>query len=312
MIGKMILYLELLLFFCFLFRWIQKESIIHNVILKAYENLEQAAEKRIADNRTGMQLLRKRKGLVYRLEKQLLYSGITRRFPHLTPELWIVLHLVMCSVLYATSTIWIGTWWIGLIFVVLFEGSVFLFINLFISQNYNAVDGELLKFLDFLGNYSITSGEVTQILKQISPYLNEPLKTVLEECYYEAQTSGDAGLALLSMGEKIQHPKFKELVRNMEISMRYSADFTILVSQSRKAIREHMRMRQEQKALAGEAWVNILILAAMTVVILKTVEVLIGVPIQDILWGTWVGKGCLAGIVAILFAFYKKIRKLDQ
>ena len=98
----------------------------------------------------------------------------------------------------------------------------------------------------------------------------------------------------------------------MEISMRYSADFTILVSQSRKAIREHMRMRQEQKALAGEAWVNILILAAMTVVILKTVEVLIGVPIQDILWGTWVGKGCLAGIVAILFAFYKKIRKLDQ
>lgn len=312
MIGKMILYLELLLFFCFLFRWIQKESIIHNVIHKAYENLEQAAEKRIADNRTGMQLLRKRKGLVYRLEKQLLYSGITRRFPHLTPELWIVLHLVMCSVLYATSTIWIGTWWIGLIFVVLFEGSVFLFINLFISQNYNAVDGELLKFLDFLGNYSITSGEVTQILKQISPYLNEPLKTVLEECYYEAQTSGDAGLALLSMGEKIQHPKFKELVRNMEISMRYSADFTILVSQSRKAIREHMRMRQEQKALAGEAWVNILILAAMTVVILKTVEVLIGVPIQDILWGTWVGKGCLAGIVAILFAFYKKIRKLDQ
>lgn len=312
MIGKMILYLELLLFFCFLFRWIQKESIIHNVIHKAYENLEQAAEKRISDNRTGMQLLRKRKGLVYRLEKQLLYSGITRRFPHLTPELWIVLHLVMCSVLYATSTIWIGTWWIGLIFVVLFEGSVFLFINLFISQNYNAVDGELLKFLDFLGNYSITSGEVTQILKQISPYLNEPLKTVLEECYYEAQTSGDAGLALLSMGEKIQHPKFKELVRNMEISMRYSADFTILVSQSRKAIREHMRMRQEQKALAGEAWVNILILAAMTVVILKTVEVLIGVPIQDILWGTWVGKGCLAGIVAILFAFYKKIRKLDQ
>ena len=312
MIGKLILYLELLLFFCFLFRWIQKESIIHNVIHKAYENLEQAAEKRISDNRTGMQLLRKRKGLVYRLEKQLLYSGITRRFPHLTPELWIVLHLVMCSVLYATSTIWIGTWWIGLIFVVLFEGSVFLFINLFISQNYNAVDGELLKFLDFLGNYSITSGEVTQILKQISPYLNEPLKTVLEECYYEAQTSGDAGLALLSMGEKIQHPKFKELVRNMEISMRYSADFTILVSQSRKAIREHMRIRQEQKALAGEAWVNILILAAMTVVILKTVEVLIGVPIQDILWGTWVGKGCLAGIVAILFAFYKKIRKLDQ
>ncbi len=312
MVGNIILYLELLLSFCLLFRWIQKESIIHNVIHMAYENLEQAAERRIADNRKGMLLLRNKKGLVYRLEKQLLYSGMTRRVPRLTPELWIAMHLVINALLYAIVTIWIGTWWIGLIFVVLFESSVSLLQNLFISQNYNAVDGELLKFLDFLGNYSITSGEVTLILKQISPYLEEPLKTVLEECYYEAQTSGDTSLALLSMGEKIQHPKFKELVRNMEISMRYSADFTVLVSQSRKSIREHMRMRQEQKALAGEAWVNILILAAMTVVILKTVEVLIGVPIQDILFGTWVGKGCLTGIIVILISFYKKIRKLDQ
>ena len=312
MVGNVILYLELLFSFCLLFRWIQKESIIHNVVHKAYENLEQAAKKRIADNRTGMLLLRKRKGLVHRLEKQLLYSGMTRRFSHLTPELWIVLHLAICAIIYTMATVCIGTWWIGLILMILFEGSVSLLQNLFISQNYNAVDGELLKFLDFLGNYSITSGEVTQILKQISPYLEEPLRNVLEECYYEAQTSGDTSLALLSMGEKIQHPKFKELVRNMEISMRYSADFTVLVRQSRKAVREHMRMRQEQKALAGEAWVNILILAAMTVVILKTVEVLIGVPIQEILFGTWVGKGCLAGIIVILFSFYKKIRKSDR
>ncbi|MBR6665284.1 MAG: type II secretion system F family protein [Lachnospiraceae bacterium] len=312
MVEKIILCMELFLSFFLLFRWIQKESIIHNVIHKAYVNLEQAAERRTADNRKGMMLLGNRKGLLYRLEKQLLYSGMTGRFQSLTPELWIVFHLIVCALLYAVAAIGIGTWWIGLIFVALFEGSVSLLINLLISQNYNAVDRELLKFLDFLGNYSITSGEVTQILSQVSSYLEEPLKTVLEECYYEAQTSGDASLALLSMGEKVQHPKFKELVRNMEISMRYSADFTVLVSQSRKSIREHMRMRQEQKALAGEAWVNILILGAMTVVILKTVEVLIGVPIRDILFGTWIGQGCLGGIAAILFSFYKKIRKLDS
>lgn len=312
MVGRIILCLELFLSFFLLFRWVQKESIIHNVIHKAYANLEQAAERRTADNRKGMMLLGNRKGLLYRLEKQLLYSGMTGRFPCLTPELWIVFHLVVCVLLYTAVAIGIGTWWIGLIFVALFEGSVSLLLNLLISQNYNAVDRELLKFLDFLGNYSITSGEVTQILSQISSYLEEPLKTVLEECYYEAQTSGDASLALLSMGEKVQHPKFKELVRNMEISMRYSADFTILVSQSRKSIREHMRMRQEQKTLAGEAWVNILILGAMTVVILKTVEVLIGVPIRDILFGTWIGQGCFGGIAAILFSFYRKIRKLDS
>lgn len=305
---KLFLFLELFFSLGVLFWWIRKESIIH----KAYENLELAAEKRIADNRNGILLLKKRKGILYRLEKQLIYSGLTRKIPKLTPELWIVLHLAISAILYTAATIWQGKWWFGLLVIFIFESFISFLLNLLISQNYNAVDDELLKFLDFLGNYSITSGEVTVILKQISGYLEEPLKSVLETCYYEAQTSGDTSLALLSMQEKIQHPKFRELVRNMEISMRYSADFTVLVSQSRKSVREHMRMRQEQKSLASEAWVNILILAAMTVVILKTVEALIGVPIQDILLGTPVGKGCLAGIGVILLSFYKRIRKLDQ
>lgn len=312
MIGKTVLFLELVISFGLLFWWIRRESIIHNLMYRAYENLEQAAKRREEDSRRGMLLMKRRKGLLYHLEQQLLYSGLTRKLPFLTPELWITGNLVLVALIYTIGIILGGNWWLGFLLVLIFEVFIYLMQNLLVLQNYNAVDRELLKFLDFLGNYSITSGEVTIILKQISTYLEEPLRSVLEECYYEAQTSGDTGMALLSMAEKVQHPKFKELVRNIEISMRYSANFTILVSQSRKSIREHMRMRQEQKALASEAWVNILILGAMTVIILKTVEVLIGVPIQNILFETWVGRGCMAGIMVILFLFYQKIRKLDK
>ncbi|MBQ7774374.1 MAG: hypothetical protein IJ379_00485 [Lachnospiraceae bacterium] len=309
---EILLFLELMAAFGGLFWWIRKESIIHNVVHHAYETLEQAAAKRVSDNRQGMLLLNRPKGRLYRLEQQLLYSGLAGKLPFLTPEIYIVANLLAITVLYVLFTFLCNSWWIGLAAILIFEVSVYLLQNLLILRNYNAVDEGLLKFLDFLGNYSITSGEVTAILSQISGYLEEPLKTVLEECYYEAQTSGDTSIALLGMAEKIQHPKFKELVRNLEISMRYSADFTILVSQSRRSVREHMRMRQERKALAGEAWVNILILGAMTVVILKTVEVLIGVPIEEILLETWVGRGCMLGIGVILFLFYRQIRKMDS
>lgn len=312
MIGKVVLFIELLSGFLLLFWWIRRDSIIHNLTYHAYENMEQAARKRAEDRRSTLLLKNTRKGILFHLEQQLLYSGLTDKIPFLTPELWITGNLILVALCYTIGTILSNNWWFGFLIILIFEVSVYLLQNLLVLRNYNAVDRELLKFLDFLGNYSITSGEVTIILKQISGYLEEPLKSVLEECYYEAQTTGDTGMALLSMAEKVQHPKFKELVRNMEISMRYSADFTILVSQSRKSIREHMRMRQEQKALASEAWVNILILGAMTVIILKTVEVLIGVPIQDILLKTWVGRGCLMGILVILFLFYNKIRKLDR
>ncbi len=312
MVWRILLFAELAGAFGLLFWWIRRESIIHNVMRLAYENLEQAAKRRVQDNRQGMYLLNKPKGILHRLERQLLYSGLTKRLPGLTPELYITGNLFIAVLLYFLFSLAGGAWWPGLAAILIFEVSVILLQNLLILRNYNAVDENLLKFLDFLGNYSITSGEVTVIISQISGYMDEPLRTVLEECYYEAQTSGDVSMALLSMGEKIQHPKFKELVRNLEISMRYSADFTILVSQSRKSVREHIRMRQERKALASEAWVNILILGAMTIVILKAVEALIGVPLEEIVWQSWVGRGCLAGIVVILLLFYGQIRKIDK
>ena len=312
MIWKILLLVELIGAFVLLFRWIHRESIIHNVMQLAYENLEQAAQRRVQDNRQGMYLLKKPKGFLYQLEQQLLYSGLTGKLPGLTPELYITGNLLIAASIYFLFSLIGGTWWIGIAAILIFEVSVYLLQNLLIIRNYNAVDENLLKFLDFLGNYSITSGEVTIIIKQISDYMDEPLKTVLEECYYEAQTSGDVSMALLSMAEKIQHPKFKELVRKLEISMRYSADFTILVSQSRKTVREHIRMRQERKALTSEAWVNILILGVMTIVILKAVEALIGIPLEEILLQSWVGRGCLAGIVIILLVFYGQIRKMDK
>ena len=180
------------------------------------------------------------------------------------------------------------------------------------SRNYKAVNDNLMKFLDFLGNYSITAGEVTGILNQISKYLDEPLKSVLDECYYEAQISGDTSLALLAMAEKVEHPRFKELVRNMEVSVRYSADFTALVHNSRRAVREHMRTRQERKALVNEALVNMLILAGMSVVILLAVEQLIGVSMRQLMLRTLPGRISLTVIIFIFGLLYLQIRKLDS
>lgn len=303
---------ELITAFFLLFVWMRKESIIHNIMRKAYASLEEAATKRTEDNRKGMVMLRREKGKLYRLEQRLLYSGLARKLPFLSPEIYIVGNLFLIAVIYILTGLISGIWWLGIPAVAIAQVMIYVGINILIMRNYNATDEGLLKFLDFLGNYSLTSGEVTGVLQQVSGYLEEPLKTALEECYYEAQMSGDTSIALLSMAEKIQHPKFKELVRNLEITMRYSADFTILVSQSRRSVREYMRLRQERKALASEAWVNILILGGMTVVILKAVEALIGVPIEELLLHSWVGKICMSGIGFILFLFYNQIRSMDK
>ena len=253
----------------------------------------------------------KKTSLTRKLEAMLLYSGLKVKLPFLTPENWILLQLLFAAIVILVSGIvGISLWTSGLI-IVLFILFQYIGVNALMAANYKVVDENLLKFLDFLGNYSITSGEVTSILYQISGYLDEPLRSVLEECYFEAQTLGDTNAALLGMVKKIQHQKFGEVIRNIEITMRYSADFTILVSQSRRSVREYMRMRQERKSLAKEAWINMMILGAMTLVIFMTVENLVGVSMKTVLFGTWVGRGSLLGIGAILLLFYRQVRRID-
>lgn len=258
-----------------------------------------------------MQLFHSKKGFWQRMEQRLLYSGIGSRFPFLTAEIWVVANLAAGAGAYFLALLAGAAWPVALMAAGGFWLLVWLAVNWGMERNYNATDENLLKLLDFLGNYSITSGEITAVLGQVSPYVGEPLRGVLDACYYEAQTSGDTSIALLAMAEKIQHPKFRELARNLEISLRYAADLTVLVSQSRRSLREYTRMRQERKALAREAWINMLILGAMTAVILKALESLVGIPLGEILLHTLPGMAALTVIAVILLLFYRQVRMLD-
>ena len=289
-----ILGLELLVAFGSWFWWIRKTSLIHNLYLRAQKTWQ------------------KQNSLIEKIDQMLLYSGLYQKCSFLTTERFLLFQLLGISGITLVILLFGFALWKGLMILAAFFVVQYILISTLMAGNYKKVDEELLKFLDFMGNYSITSGEISSILFQISAYLDEPLRSVLKECYYEAQTFGDTSAALISMSKKLQHPKFAEVIRNVEVTMRYSADFTILVSQSRKSVREHMRLRQERKALAKEAGANMLILGGMTVLIFLCVEKLAGVSIEEVLFKTWIGRGCLAGIGGILFLFYQQVRKIDK
>lgn len=312
MIAGILLFLCLTAGFLFLFLWLAGESILRNAVRRTYDSMDAAARRRTQENRKIRNLLEERKGLLYRVEQNLIYSGLARRFPFLTPELYIVSNLGLSAGVYFLLLLVSGSWIAGVGGIAVFQAAWYLVLSFLKGRNYGRVNDNLMKFLDFLGNYSVTAGEVTGIFNQISKYLDEPLRSVLDECFYEAQTCGDTSLALLTMARKIEHPRFKELVRNIEISARYSADFTALVRNSRRAVREHMRTRQERKSMVNEAMVNMLILGVMAVFILMMVGQLIDASIWDILLHTLPGRICLAVILLIFGLMYGQIRHIDQ
>ena len=312
MVYKAFLGVLIFVFFLLLFVWFASESLIGRMMRRTFDTMDAAARQRVHENRQLLIDFQERTGFLDRIEQRLMYCGLTGKYRWLTSEVWILINLMVSGAGYFLTLIFSRNFLIALSVLVVIQIVRYLLESYLMGKNYRAVNDNLMKFLDFLGNYSITAGEVTGILKQISKYMEEPLRSVLDECYYEAQTSGDSGLALLAMAEKIEHPRFKELVRNMEISIRYSADFTALVRSSRRSVREHMRTRQERKTIVNEALVNMLILAAMSIVILIAVEQLIGTSMQEILFYTWPGRISVTIILVIFMLLYHQIRNLDK
>lgn len=292
----------------FRIRWLQQ---LTEFLKRTRENLNEASRRRLLEKRRSLQDLQSRHSFWMRLEQELMYSGWRIRFPSLNMEWFLagmaalvtgIFLLLFPIVGFTKACVGVVAWCLA----------VYLALQLGKLRTMRSVNDNLLKFLDFLGSYSITAGEITGIFHQISRYMEEPMQSVLEECYYEAQTTGDTNLALLSMAEKIEHPKFKELVRNMEISLRYCADFTVLVSNSRRSVREYLRLGAERKGMLREAVINMLLLLAMSGFVLLTVDGLISVSIWSVLWGTLAGRLAVGAMGVILLLFLRRLVRIHR
>ena len=306
-VGIYVLAFSLLLLACMMLclriRWLK---LAGNLMRRSKLEMDEAARRRLLENRRQLLTLQKRSGIWYRLEQELNYSGWKRRLPFLTPELWLAANIFVTAVLILILTAGLG-WKKALLGAAVFWGAEYLIFSICKQRAFRSVNTNLIKFLDFLGNYSVTAGELTGIFTQISKYVEEPLRSALDECSYEAQTTGDTGLALLVMAEKIEHPRFKELVRNMEISVRYCADFSLLVNSSRKSLREYLRLGEERRSMMREAVINMMLLLSMSGFTLVIVDGLIEVSIWTLLWETLPGRFALGIVGFILLLFVKKL-----
>lgn len=305
------IFLLLMAGFALLFTRVRWLEWFYKIMQQTKSGMDEAARRRLLEDRRRLLSLQQNHTMWYRLEQELNYSGWKRRFPILTAEVWILGNLVIVSVLMAVLAVWGGVYAAG-IGVAAWGILEYLLLRMCKAAESRSVNENLLKLLNFLGNYSITSGEVTGIFEQVSKYLEEPLKSALNECSYEAQITGDAGMALLVMAERIEHPKLKELAYNLEVSIRYCTDFTALVDGSRRSVREYLRTREERKGILREAVINMLLLFVLSLFALLTVDRLIATSIWGILFGTVPGYLALGTILVIFLLLFRQLLQINQ
>lgn len=285
-------------------RWLETVKIL---LSKTREGMDQSARLRALEKRHRLQELQRKNTLIYRVEEFLCYCGIRRRFPGYTAEKWIAGNLLGMMLVFCLLQGITGRFTVAALGTGLLCGAEYLILSTLRAGELRSVNDNLLKCLNFLGNYSLTAGEITMVLGQVSKYVEEPLKGALEECAYEAQTTGDSSLALLSLAERIEHPKVKQLARNLEVSIRYMVDLTMLVDSSRRSAREYLRMEEERKGMLREAGINMGLLMAMSLFALLTVDRLVDISVRDVLYSTLPGHIAIGIYVGIIFLFLRKL-----
>jgi len=302
----------LFLGFYLLFERFRRLRLLENALRYTKRKMDARSRQRRLSDRKRLKELEKKNSIWYWLERQLYFCGIKRRVPWITAEIWLAGTLLAEAIVIVVAFSLgasLGKALLGAAVLGLAEwGWMMLGRNKAIRQ----VDQDLLKFLDFLGNYSITAGELTKVLGQVGRYMEEPLKSVLAECSVEIQTTGDAGLALVAMSEKIEHPQFVELVRNLEVTLRYCADFTSLVHNSRKSAREYLRAGGERRAMLREALINMLLLLGLSVFVVLTVDRLLEKSVWSILFHTLPGKLALTVLGVIFWMFAGQLYKANK
>lgn len=292
------------------FYYLRKNQVVEKRLKEVYEAIDVASVKRVREARNN--LLTDGIGSRSALYKLYVYSGMSRKISKLSFELWTSLIIIVSVVLYFGALLINRSFIKSAIIVVCFISCILLMEKILALKNYKAVDNNLIKFLNLLDNFSVTNIAITSVFHQISRYLENPLSQVLDECYYEAQTSGDVSVALYAMADKIEHPKFKEIICNLEICMHYAANHTETINMSRKIILDEQRARKERKALASEFSFNMLIITGLLVAGFVIVDMLIVNSIWSVLFETVLGQICIAIIALIYIFFWYKMLTVER
>lgn len=233
---------------------------------KTQGDMDMASKQKGLENKRRLSKMKERHALWFWLKQWLHYSGIRQRFPGITPEFWVAGNLMVIGLVSLFSKALLGIRE-RFIIVAAFIVAQLLLLRYLRFRNIRAVNENLMKLLKLLGNYRITAAEVANVFHHVSRYMEEPIRTALEECYLETLVTGDVGRALLSMEEKIEHPQFKALARNIEIAVRYCADLTALINGSRHSMIEYLRLTQKKKTMLRNIALKTLLLIGIALLL---------------------------------------------
>lgn len=303
LIVKIIWFLVIHMSLYFLFLYLDQSQVIRNSVAHVYrktrekEKLRYERETRIRYEDGNQDKI----NFLYRLDLLLLQSNLKKVFPFLNSEIYLIFMLCASAFGFVVTDVISSSYILGTVSSLLITLICYVILYFLSGLNYKKTENEILSFVNLLENYSKTNDDIISIFGKLYHYLEEPLKTAVEECYLEGRNTGDLSFALYNLSNRIEHPKFKEIIRNIEICTRHEANYAEIVKDNRELLREYIAMQKERKAIINNGRIEIGIILTCCMIMVSMLDSFMEQGIWNILLHSSIGNGILLYCILVTF-----------
>lgn len=283
---------------------LKEHKVFSTVAGSVYEKAkEQEEERQSEQNRLLLIEGRQEKtNLLYKLDLLVLQSNIRKTIPFASTEILLVLTIVLSATGFAVAASITGTWIFGMLGFIGISFLCYMALYFMARNNYRKTEESLMTFINLLENYSSMEDELIAIFSRIQTFLTEPVRSAVEQCCMEAEMTGDKGKAIRNLEKRIEHEKFKELIRNLEICSRYEANYGEVIKDSRSLLREYLAAAKERKAILNNARIEIAMIIGCCGVVFWMMNDFTQTGILAVLLGNTAGNMIL--VYCILMVLY--------
>lgn len=247
-----------------------------------------------------------------RLELLLFYSGIRNKYPFVSGKVWLLWCILLNGLGFVIASIVTGSVGKAVIVCVLICIGLTAALTWMRSHNLRGTEKHLLELVNLTESFAATGDEPIAILMNCSDYMQGPIGQVLRNIKKSRARGLSSRLLLEQMKVMLEHPKWQEFIHNLSVCSMYNSDFTTVFASSRKSIQGYLSSKKERHRVKQAARIEMVIIIVFSFIIAVLMGQMLEMPLQNLVWGNAVSKGCTLYMLGIMILFFRKLGTFEK
>lgn len=162
------------------------------------------------------------------------------------------------------------------------------------------LDEQIISFLNLVENFSKSDDDLVNILDRTSQYINEPLKSIINDFVMDARLYGKMDESFERLYKDIAGTRLVEVFKSLQICGKHDSNYADVVCDAKISIKEYLKSKSIQKAIINSARIDLCALLAGGVIVCNILNGFLTRSVMSILLSSYIGIGIIIYCVIVI------------